>query len=259
MDDFFIYINENNLKHQNNMKKFKLSIALLVILLSGALRSCDNSKEEIGASWATVHVLNDDTYYLDSDLFGKLWIVDNDVRWYKPIDGERVISFFNPLSERYNNYDKAVKLEAIYPILTKDVVELTSENEDKLGNDPIVIYQNNLWISNGYMNIVFKQNTPTVNKHFINLVKGESITGTDTEYVYLELRYNTYNDLSGYWQNGAVSFDLSSIDFTNKKGVIMKLNSEFNGEVEVTINFNQNTNRTDIDYTRANTREMMMR
>ena len=153
----------------------------------------------------------------------------------------------------------AVKVEAIYPIVTKDVIELTNENSEELGNDPIIIFKNNFWISNGFMNIVFRQNTPTTQKHFINLVKGPSVNGDNDEYVYLQIRYNTYDDVSGYWQNGAVSFNLDSIDFTNKKGIIVKMNSDTNGEIEVTVNFNQNTERTSIDYTRANTREVMIK
>lgn len=242
------------------MKRFILYIAIIIIFVGGALLSCDkNDGKDNGASWATVCVLNDDTYYLDSDQFGKLWITDNDARWYKPVNGERVITFFNRLADNYNSYDMAIKLEAIYPILTKDIIELTQENENELGNDPIIIYQNNLWISNGYMNIIFRQNTPVTNKHYINLVKGNMIDGANIDYAYLELRYNTYDDLSGFWQNGAVSFDLSSIDLTDKKGIILKLNSDINGETEVTINLNENTFRTEMDYTRANTREMMMR
>ncbi len=245
------------------MKRFKLCLALFSILLSTTLLSCDKndgySIGDLGASWATVHVLSDNSYYLSSDQFGKLWIAANSADWYKPINGERVISYFNPLTDNYNSYDMAVKLEAIYPVLTKDIIELTNENSEELGNDPIIIFKNNFWISNGFMNIVFRQNTPTTQKHFINLVKGPSVNGDNDEYVYLQIRYNTYDDVSGYWQNGAVSFNLDSIDFTNKKGIIVKMNSDTNGEIEVTVNFNQNTERTSIDYTRANTREVMIK
>ena len=109
------------------------------------------------------------------------------------------------------------------------------------------------------MKIVFTQNKTRNKNHFLNLVTGPSVNGDNDEYVYLQIRYNTYDDVSGYWQNGAVSFNLDSIDFTNKKGIIVKMNSDTNGEIEVTVNFNQNTERTSIDYTRANTREVMIK
>ena len=226
------------------MKKINLFVlALMVMLTTTIFHSCDKndgySIGDIGASWATVRIISGDTYYLDSDNFGTLWLAADAARWYKPVDGERVISYFNPLHDNYNGYNMAIKLEAIYPILTKQVEELTLENSAEFGNDPIVISKGNIWVSNGYMNIIFRQNIPMTEKHMISLVQGASINGNNSEYAYLELRYNTFDDTTGYWQDGAVSFNLNSVDFTNKKGIILKLNSETNGEVEVQLNFVQ--------------------
>ena len=184
------------------MKKFNwILMTLMVFFATTTFQSCDNSDGysigDIGASWATVRVLGGNSYYLDSDRFGTLWISADAARWYKPVDGERVVSYFNPLVDDYNGYDMAIKLEAIYPILTKKVEEITSNNEEDFGNDPIVIMEGDLWVSNGYMNVVFRQNVPANEKHRISLVQGELIDGDSEEYVYLALRYNTYNDKTG--------------------------------------------------------------
>ena len=51
----------------------------------------------------------------------------------------------------------------------------------------------------------------------------------------MELRYNDYDDLTGYRSPGAVSYNLNSLDIPSEtKGIKLKLNSEENGEVEVT-------------------------
>lgn len=53
-------------------------------------------------------------------------------------------------------------------------------------------------------------------------------------YIHLELRYNTYDSLSGYRLFSPVSFNLNSLEITDAtKGIKIKLNSEVNGEVEV--------------------------
>ena len=246
-----------------NMKRFNLFLVSLLIIISASFYSCDNndgySIGDIGMSWATVRVLSDNAYYLDSDRYGTLWLSADAARWYKPVEGERVISYFNPLADNYNGYDMAVKLEAIYPILTKDIAEITPENEEEFGNDPIVIYKGNLWVSNGYMNIIFRQDMPLKDKHFINLVQGESIDGDNEDYVYLALRYNTYNDVSGYWQNGAVSFNLNTIDLPEKKGIILRLNSKENGEVELEINLSQADKPSTTDFSSGTPRETMIK
>ncbi len=245
------------------MKRFNLFLVSMLAILAFTTQSCDNkdgySIGDIGMSWATVRVISGNTYYLDSDRFGTLWLSADAARWYKPVDGERVISYFNPLADNYNNYDMAIKLEAIYPILTKNIAEITPENEEEFGNDPIIIYKGNLWIDNGYMNIIFRQDMPLVDKHFINLVQGESIDGDMKDYVYLALRYNTYNDLSGYWQNGAVSFNLDSIDLTGKKGIILRMNSKENGEIELEMNLNQTNQASMADFSRSTPQETMIK
>lgn len=245
------------------MKNLKWALsALLFFLATTTFQSCgDNdgySIGDMGASWATVRVLSGNTYYLDSDRFGTLWLAADDARWYKPVNGERVISYFNPLVDNYEGYDMAIKLEAIYPILTKTVQELTPENSESFGNDPIVIMKGDLWVSNGYMNIIFRQNVPVKEKHLISLVQGESVTGDNPDYVYLELRYNNFDDLSGYWRDGAVSFNLNGIDFEKKKGIMLKINSEANGEVDIQIDLSKPADQQLAKFNRAMAQENML-
>lgn len=76
------------------------------------------------------------------------------------VDGQRVITVFNPIYDNYEGYDHAVKILRLEHALTKVVEPLTAENEEEYGNDPVLIYKGDLTVSGGYMNIVFMQNLP---------------------------------------------------------------------------------------------------
>lgn len=97
-----------------------------------------------------------------------------------------------------------------------------------------------MWISGGYLNIIFNQNMPSKVKHLVSLVKNTTITPDQDGYIHLEYRYNTYADTTGYWRNGAVSFNLNSLEITSEtKGIKVKINSAKNGEKEVTFDLKE--------------------
>ena len=211
-----------------------------------ALQSCDdNDGYSIGdftpPLWATVRVTGN-AFYLDCDVWGTLWPVNTDLGWYEPVDGKRVITIFNPLSDGFDGYDHAVKLLRLYDVLTKEVETLTPETEEEFGNDPVAIFKGDIGISGGYLNIVFQQNLPSEKKHRISLVQRAEDAevplaeeGNDDGYIHLELRYNDYDDLSGVRAPGLVSFNLKELNITSEtKGIKLKLNSEVNDEVEIT-------------------------
>mgnify|MGYP003196622507 CR=1 FL=1 len=199
------------------MKKLSCFLVAMLFLLMPALQSCDDndgySIGQFGGSWATVRVLSGNTYYLDSDYYGTLWPAASNVYGFRPVDGQRLAVLFNPLYDNFDNYDLAVKVENVFPILTKQVETLTAENEEEIGN----VY------------------TP----HLVSLVHNTLEVPEEDDYVHLEFRYNTYGDLSGRWGDEAVSFNLNSVDFEGKKGLKLKLNSAVNDEVEITFNIKE--------------------
>ena len=117
------------------MKKIKLLWMAMLILMLPALQSCDDndgySLGDIAVDWATVRVVGGDTYSLNADRWGTLWPAATAIPFYKPIDGQRVITYFNPLYDNYEGYDHAVKVEHNYNVLTKQVEDLTAENESE--------------------------------------------------------------------------------------------------------------------------------
>lgn len=234
---------QKQMKRTLIMKKLHWLFMAICLAVMPALQSCDdNDGYSLGdftpPLWATVRVTGN-AFYLNCDVWGTLWPVNTDIGWYDAVDGQRVITVFNPLWDDYAGYDHAVKLLRLQNVLTKEVETLTPETEEEFGNDPVRIYKGDITISGGYMNIFFMQNLPssTDNKHRISLVRpqeDDTLYGEDG-YVHLELRYNDYDDLTGRRSPGAVSYNLNSLDIPSEtKGIKLKLNSEENGEVEVT-------------------------
>lgn len=223
------------------MRKLHWLFMAVCLAVMPVLQSCDDDDgyslgDFTPPLWATVRVTGN-AFYLDCDVWGKLWPVNIDMDWYEPVDGQRVLTMFNPLSDKYGEYDHAVKLLRLQDVLTKEVEVLTPENEEEFGNDPVRIYHGDIGISGGYMNIIFLQNLPSNTKHRISLVRPQDDAELYAEdgYIHLELRYNNYDDLTGLRAYGAVSYNLSSLDITSEtKGIKLKLNSEVNDEVELT-------------------------
>jgi hypothetical protein len=207
------------------------------------LQACSNedghSLGDIVVDWATVRV-EDNTFYLQGDGVGSLWLVNTNLGFYRPVDGQRILAYYNPLYDNFEGYDQAVRLLDFREALTKQTDELTEENAAELGNDPILIYKGDMGFGGGYMNLIFYQNLPKdlSTKHRISLV--EVKTDTDDGYVHLKLLYNTYGDKSGRYVAGLVSFNLDKLEIPdNTKGFKVQLNSEENGEVEVTFDRRQ--------------------
>lgn len=221
------------------MKKLNFCLLAMLFALMPALQSCDDSDGysigDMGRDWATVRVLGGDAYYLEGDRWGKIWPGASAFWGYRPVDGQRVIAWFNPLYDSFQGHDVAAKMQYIDSVITKGVEELTAENEAEYGNAPVAIWQNDIWVGGHYLNVVFQQNRPYKLKHRASLVRNTTVEVPNDGYIHLEYRYNTYNDLSGYWGESAVSFNLNSLKIDeNTKGIKVKVNGVKEGEVELT-------------------------
>ena len=114
------------------MKKFKWLLGMLVLALMPMLQSCDDddgySIGDFSWDWATVRTTGGGGYYLVGDRWGIIDPVATSIPWFKPVDGERVVSFFNPLADMSDEKGVQVKMEGIQEVLTKEVEEMTAEN-----------------------------------------------------------------------------------------------------------------------------------
>ncbi|MDD3037093.1 NigD-like protein [Bacteroides sp.] len=234
------------------MKKLNWILSLLLLALVPVLQSCDDnddyySIEDFSWDWATVHATGGGSYYLEGDRWGIIDPVTTAIPWYRPVDGKRVVAIFNPLADTKDGVE--VQMKGINEVLTKEVEEMTAENEEEFGNDPILIYQGDMWLGGKFLNIIFYQNVPYSKKHRISLVQNKIKTPEVPEnpetqsvdedgYVHLELRYNTYDDVTKDWGWGRVSYNLEEFYPKEKeenaepvmKGFKIKMNSKENGD-----------------------------
>lgn len=235
------------------MKKLNFLLWTLLAVVGVTFQSCDDedgySLGDLAVDWATVNVEGAHVYDFTGDSWGSLWPATIDFSGYAPIDGQRVILYFNPLYDNYpEGYDCSIKVLNIREILTKPIEELTADNEEEFGNDAVDIVEGNMWISGGYLNVIFRQNIPSEVKHRVSLVKNTTVTPAQDGYIHLEYRYNTYEDTTGYWTNGAVSFNLNTLDITSEtKGVKVKINSSENGEKEIVFGLKEESSPTDMN------------
>ena len=215
------------------MKNFKLFGVAMMLGLVALFQSCDDndgySIGDIGVDYVTVHVTGNGDFSFTGDTWGTMWPGAPSFIGFNPVEGQRALLYFNPLYDNFQGYDVAIKVENIYPILTKQVEELTAQNEKDYGDDPARI--TDAWIAGGYMNLIFHQHIPTQNPHRVSLVENKEKEYEDDGYVHLEYRYNTYGDtLSNRGIRSTVSYNLNTLDLKDKKGIKMRINSAVNGE-----------------------------
>ena len=114
------------------MKKFKWLLGILLLALVPMLQSCDDDGYSIGDfswDWATVRATGGGGYYLEGDNWGVIDPVATSIPWFKPVDGERVVAFFNPLYDMEGGKGVQVKMEGIQELLTKEVEDMSTEEE----------------------------------------------------------------------------------------------------------------------------------
>lgn len=133
-------------------------------------------------------------------------------------DGDRIIVEYIIIEEQStDNFD--VSINNIDDILTKGVFQLTEDNNDSIGNDPIHTYDENIWISSKHLNIIFEYYGYS-ETHFINLVKpiGEPSYNEDGRLI-LEFRHNANGDYPNSVISGIVSFELESLRIADEESV----------------------------------------
>ncbi len=206
------------------MRNKILQLGLIIALLTTITACNKNDGYSLGAfriSVATVNKLDDFTFELTLDNGKKLWPAASDVR-YTPKDSQRVFVNYTILSDQYGSYDHMIKVNDIWNILTKSVVDLTSENAGEIGNDPVRI--NDLWVANDFLNVGFLFNYGGVRPHAINLVKNQMSTLENGEEVLeLEFRHNAFGNGSNHLFDGLVCFDLKPLRKSDVDSIKLKV------------------------------------
>ena len=81
------------------MKKLNLLLLAFLVVMGVTFQSCDDgdgySLGDVAVDWATVNVKGAHVYDFTGDRWGQIWPATTDYFWYSPIDGQRVILYFN--------------------------------------------------------------------------------------------------------------------------------------------------------------------
>lgn len=191
---------------------------LLIVILSSAFACSDDgySLGDFRINIATVVPEGHQSYSLLLDNGKKLWPAATDV-YYRPRVNQRVFVNYTLLTDKVDGYDHYIKVNDIWNILTKPVIELTEQNADSIGNDPIKV--NDYWIGDNYLNVGFSFNYGNVKPHAINLVQNTTANTEDGGALELELRHNSFNSPYNALFDGFACFNLKPFRQDNKDSI----------------------------------------
>jgi hypothetical protein len=133
--------------------------------------------------------------------------------WEENFDnGERIMLNYTILDENLDSSGEIesyyVKVNSIDDVLMKGVMDVTLENEDSIGFDPIIV--NDYWMTDSLL--TFKLRYWGYNQiHFLNLVKQPGDLSAENQPIELELRHNANEDDEAIPYTAFVSFSLNEL------------------------------------------------
>ena len=147
-------------------------------------------------------------FRLDNDTL--LRVVSSNYQNYTPNNGQRLFAEFYVTDDVRNESDSAhynIHFQHVNEMLTKEILYITPELEDSIGNDKITV--ESMWIGGDHLNALFYVYLHN-NKHLINLVQ-DTAKLYDDDRIHLEFRHNSNEDLQWNKSYAYASFDISSL------------------------------------------------
>ncbi len=145
---------------------------------------------------------------------------------YEYKQGDRVFVNFTILGDKTNEEGEVVaynvKINSIKKVLTKDIVDITEEIADSIGNDPIIVKE--WWIANDMLNFQLKY-YGRYQLHYINLVRQPGEPDPEKQPFELELRHNANADAEDIPYTAYVSFNLDNLQVSGLDSVIIRITS----------------------------------
>lgn len=146
--------------------------------------------------------------------------------------GDRVFVNFTILDDSLNNSTNVttyfVQLNSLEEILLKQILDITPEKEDSIGNDPIIVQD--AWVANDMVNFKLKY-WGNSQVHYINLVKQPGELKAEDQPFQLELRHNSNHDPKDNPYFAYVSFHLDSLMVTGLDSVRFNVTcDDYNGD-----------------------------
>lgn len=159
---------------------------------------------------------------------------------YLTKNGKRVIVNFTFLDGQREGYDYYIVVNDIDSVLVKNVIPITPETTDSIGNDPMNILS--MWTSEKYLTVQFETRGLGREKHMINLVRdySEAATLDEEGYLHLNLRHNRMDDPDlDHFLWGVASFRMDDIksEFPDIKGLKIEVRTLHDGTRDYTCDF----------------------
>lgn len=221
------------------MKNLKF---IMILMLAGLINhSCsdDDDGYSLNDMWLTIGNIEDDpsTNIITTDGGTKLFIsapagLDHGFEL-----GDRMFINFTILgdAEEEETVDHYILLNGYNKILTKEIVELTEENEEEIGHDPLWFknQSENVYIANHYLNVDFMYEGAPWHTHYINLVSDENAPTNEEGIPVLEIRHNANGDeYTTPPLRAFVSFDLKQLQEPGKTEITFIVKSKGRTESE---------------------------
>lgn len=128
-------------------------------------------------------------------------------------NGERVLALYSTITSTTNTDGNELINSGIHlleSVLTKNVITLTDEIADSIGNNTIHVHEEDIWFSKNYLNVYFSYYGRD-KIHYLNMIKYPNDSLDADGRLVLELRHNSNDDLQSYAYDGFVSFDMNSL------------------------------------------------
>ena len=209
----------------------KLVIGML-ILISVVVMSCsDDDGYSLNDYWIGFGILKVESgayqIYLDDGAVLKpvAWNIPpwEEDEWK---DGSRILVNFTILEDETNETGEVesylVKVNEAKKILMKGVLDITEENADSIGNDPIVVQK--YWMTDSLISFKLKY-WGYYQVHYLNLVQDPDEATTEDGKVRLELRHNANGDEESIPYTAYVSFTLNQFREEGKDSIVFEISS----------------------------------
>lgn len=228
------------------MRSTKLSLALMGMLLSlFAFSACNDDDDDWSIYYpnalVTVCPTTDNSIFLQLDDNTTLRPVNVPRQPFGNREVRALINF-SPSKESAAPYDRAVYVNWMDSILTKNAISINDLSPDfDTTNNPVEIVRD--WVTiaeDGYLTLRFRTVWGNIGKpHYVNL-----LTGVNPANPYeVELLHNANGDTYGFVRDGIVAFRLDGLPDTNGETVKLTLKWQSFSGVK-TAQFNYRTQST---------------
>jgi hypothetical protein len=156
--------------------------------------------------------------------------------------GERILLNYTILGDREGESGGIdqyyIRVNSVKKVLLKGILDITEENQDSIGNDPIIVKK--VWMTGNLLNFEIKY-WGRYEVHYINLVKAPGELTAENQPIELELRHNAHGDLQDIPFAAHVSFRLDELQIEGIDQVQFRVTStDYDGklfEYEGTYNY----------------------